>query len=139
MKNLGNSDSENEIEKITKWALATYNREELAEMYARMAVAAGDSAVRTLQLGELRDANNEINRLGKKIVTLKAKIAADARHSQPGGSRDKKDAIRTAWASGKFASRDRCAEEECAFLKMSLSAARRALRNTPEPPSRCTA
>ena len=55
---------EDEIERITKWALATYSREELAEMYARMAVASGDFAVRALQLEELRDAN-------KKIVVVK--------------------------------------------------------------------
>lgn len=62
-----------------------------------------------------------------------AKTAADARHNQPGGSRDKQRQIREIWASGKYSSRDRCAEEECAALDMSYSAARKALRNTPDP------
>ncbi len=62
-----------------------------------------------------------------------AKRAADALHDQPGGSRDKKKQMQEKWASGKYSSRDRCAEEECAALNMSFSAARKALRNTPKP------
>lgn len=37
------------------------------------------------------------------------------------------------WASGKYTSRDECAEQESGYLNISLSTARRALRNTPEP------
>jgi hypothetical protein len=62
-----------------------------------------------------------------------AKAAANARHNQPGGSRDKQQRIREVWATGKYSSRDRCAEEECAALNMSYSAARKALINTPDP------
>lgn len=62
-----------------------------------------------------------------------ARRAANMRHDRPGGSHDKQEKIRAIWASGKFTSRDRCAEEECAGLDMSFSAARRALRNTPDP------
>jgi hypothetical protein len=58
-----------------------------------------------------------------------AKAAANARHNQPGGSRDKQRQIREIWAAGKYSSRDICAEEECAALGMSFSAARKALRN----------
>lgn len=65
-----------------------------------------------------------------------AKAAANARHDLPGGSRDKQRQIRELWASGKYSSRDLCAEQECAALNMSISVARRALKNTPEP-SRC--
>lgn len=65
--------------------------------------------------------------------TQHAKAAADARHNRPGGSRDKQKRIREIWATGKYTSRDRCAEEECAALDMSYSAARKALRNTPDP------
>ena len=65
-----------------------------------------------------------------------ARDAANARHDQPGGSRDKQRQIREIWASGKYSSRDLCAEQECAALEMSISTARRALNNTPEP-SRC--
>jgi hypothetical protein len=62
-----------------------------------------------------------------------AAIAANARHDQPGGSREKQRQIRDMWASGKYSSRDRCAEEECAALGMSYAAARKALKNTRDP------
>jgi hypothetical protein len=61
-----------------------------------------------------------------------ARNAANARHDQPGGSRDKQQRIRDIWATGKYTSRDRCAEEEYAALDMSYSAARKALINTPD-------
>jgi hypothetical protein len=61
------------------------------------------------------------------------KAAANARHNRPGGSRDKQRQIREIWATGKYSSRDFCAEEECAALGMSFSAARKALRNSPKP------
>ena len=69
----------------------------------------------------------------KRQASKRAKDAADHRHNSPGGARDKAEAIKNAWASGKYSSRDRCAEEECAALGMSFSAARRALRKTPDP------
>lgn len=62
-----------------------------------------------------------------------AMAAADARHGKPGGSRDIRQQMRAIWSSGKYTSRDRCAEEECAALGISYSTARKALRNTPEP------
>ena len=62
-----------------------------------------------------------------------AAVAANARHDRPGGSRDKQRQIREIWASGKYSSRDLCAEEECAALEMSYGAARKALKNTPDP------
>ena len=65
--------------------------------------------------------------------TQTAKTAANALHDQPGGSRDKHRQIRGIWASGKYTSRDVCAEQECAALKMSFKAARRALINAPKP------
>lgn len=62
-----------------------------------------------------------------------ARHAANAMHSKPGGSRDKQENIRAIWASGKYTNRDLCAEQECAYLKMSFSTARKALRNIPKP------
>jgi len=70
----------------------------------------------------------------RKIV---AKKGGEALHSKLDGSREKRRLIQEAWASGKYTTRDICAEEECGALKMSFSTARKALRNTPEPPSRC--
>lgn len=62
-----------------------------------------------------------------------AKAAADARHSKPGGAREKQANIRELWATGKYSNRDRCAEEEYLALGMSFSTARKALRGTPSP------
>lgn len=64
---------------------------------------------------------------------MRARKSANARHSKPGGSRAMKEQIRTIWASGKYSSRDICAEQECAALGISFSTARKALRNTPDP------
>ncbi len=69
----------------------------------------------------------------RRRARASAKAAADARHDKPGNSRDKREAIRTLWASGKFSSRDLCVEQESAALNMSISTARKALRNTPDP------
>jgi len=63
----------------------------------------------------------------------RAKLAAEANHNKPGGSRERQAMIRAIWASGKFQSKDLCAEQECAGLGMSFAAARRALRNQPKP------
>lgn len=62
-----------------------------------------------------------------------ARKAAEARHNQSGGSREKRDKIRAIWASGKYSSRNICAEEECAALGMAHTTARKALIGTPEP------
>jgi hypothetical protein len=66
----------------------------------------------------------------KKMHGVKA---ANARHSKPGGSRDKWQQMRALWASGKYSTRDICAEQESAALDMSFSSARKALRGTPDP------
>jgi hypothetical protein len=59
---------------------------------------------------------------------------ADSKHNQPGGSRDLAAQIRAVWAKGGFASREICAEQEWQGLGFgSFSAARKALRNTPDP------
>lgn len=65
--------------------------------------------------------------------TQMASKGAEARHSSPGGSREKAQQMRELWASGKYSSRDICAEQECAALGMSFSTARKALRGTPAP------
>lgn len=73
-------------------------------------------------------------KLGKVFAASDAgRHAANVNHSKPGGSREKQQRIRDIWATGKYTNRDRCAEEECGGLNMSLSSARKALRNTPDP------
>jgi hypothetical protein len=66
---------------------------------------------------------------GISVVAAKGGRAKDLKTGNAG----KREAIRGAWASGKYSSRDICAEQECAALGMSFCSARKALRNTPEP------
>lgn len=73
------------------------------------------------------------NNLHAQVRSDTGKIAADNRHSKAGGSRDLRGQIKAIWATGKYTSRDICAEQECAALNMSFSTARKALRNTPNP------
>lgn len=68
-------------------------------------------------------------------LSARGKHAADVKHSQANGSRDKQEKIRAIWMTGKYSTRERCAEEESGALGMSFSAARKALRNTPDPDS----
>ena len=63
-----------------------------------------------------------------------ASNAINARHDQPGGSRDKKRQIRERWATGNFDSRRLCAEEEWEAIGYSSEgAARKALQGAPDP------
>lgn len=62
-----------------------------------------------------------------------ARSGAEGKHNKPGGSREKQKLIRAVWMTGKYSSRDICAEQECASLGMSFSSARKALRGTPDP------
>ena len=66
------------------------------------------------------------------IATKQDSVSIDVRHSKPGGSRELRDKIREVWASGKYSSKDICAEEEWRGLGFgSLKAARNALINIP--------
>lgn len=67
----------------------------------------------------------------QKKASQRGKAAANDLHGKPGGNRDKQAAIRAIWATGKYKSRDVCAEQECAALNMAFGTARKALRNTP--------
>lgn len=74
---------------------------------------------------------------GIKTMQLKASKrgsnAAEIRHGKPGGTRSKAEQIKSLWTSGKYKSRDVCAEQECAALNMSYASARKALIGTPDP------
>ena len=64
----------------------------------------------------------------------RGQAAADALHSRPGGSRAKRQAMLDIWSSGKYTSRDRCAEEEFAAVGLSYSKARKHLIGTKDNP-----
>jgi hypothetical protein len=54
--------------------------------------------------------------------------ALKARHRKPGASLDRGEAMKTAWASRKWATRDKCAEEYGPKVGLGFAAARRHLR-----------
>lgn len=87
----------------------------------------------TWQLDSTRAGAIRLAAARKAMASTHGKKAAHARHSKPGGAVEKAEAIRAAWASGKYSSRTVCAEQECAHLGMSFDSARKALRNTPDP------
>jgi hypothetical protein len=88
-------------------------------------------------LMSLEESLEKVRQLGHVEASYKghnrAKQAVEAKHNKPGGSRERQAKVREAWASGKYSSKDRCAEEECGALGMSFASARKALRNQPEP------
>lgn len=91
-------------------------------------------AIEAEDFGWVVESNAQVPQVGSsEWRKSNAKLAADARHNKPGGSREKRDAIRAIWAGGKYTSRDRCAEEECGALDISFSTARNALKNQPKP------
>lgn len=72
-------------------------------------------------------------KLKKAVRSSKAKKAINIRHDKKGGSRDKRNQIREIWATGKYTTKTRCAEEEYDALGMSFSTAIKALQNAPKP------
>ena len=73
--------------------------------------------------------DGSLSRLIRSNTARKGGIAT----AENTGSRRRRTMIREIWSSGKYTARDVCAEQECGALGMSFSAARKALRNTPEP------
>jgi hypothetical protein len=65
-----------------------------------------------------------------KAVSERAQRAAK-KGQEP--ARNRREAIQRDWASGKYTSRQQCAELRCAAYNMAFDTARRALRNTPDP------
>ncbi len=106
----------------------------LSEEFALMHITKMDESV-AVSLSAIDDGEASTAAMIRSFdaATNRGKSAADALHNKPGGSRARQDAVRAAWASGKYSSRSICAEQESASLGMSFDAARRALRNTPDP------
>ena len=100
-------------------------QKELARMEAQVRQTCGDNFPLNIQ--------QEADLGTPEWRSRNARAAANALHDQPGGSRAKKKRIREIWASGKYSSRNICAEQECAELNMSFSVARKALVNEPAP------
>lgn len=102
------------------------------QVFTWMAIALKGQTYQAELMGAVGKYASALGAMRKKKQS-DARAAADALHNQPGGNRDKQDAIRKIWATGKFTSRSVCAEQESAGLGMSYETARKALRNTPKP------
>jgi hypothetical protein len=74
-----------------------------------------------------------IEQVSPKIFSEHMKKAINAKHDQPGGSREIRAKIREIWATGKYPSRDKCAENVCGKFKLSYRTTRNALKGTPNP------
>ena len=66
--------------------------------------------------------------LGSELRSNKGRFAAQKKHEKTNAA---KEIMKEFWTSGKYTSRDICAEQEAAGLNLSFSTARKALRNTP--------
>lgn len=133
-------------DRVRRWALEK-DHEDLSERYAWMLLLAMELRKASRFHADQARASDRQKQRYRQLSQIaqhsmlkegedrrqKAISAADARHDKPGGSRERQARIRKAWASGKYTSRDVCAEQECAGIGMSFSAARKALRNTPDP------
>ena len=69
----------------------------------------------------------------KNILSRRGKKAANARYNQASGSRSKRAKLLRIWASGRYSTRDACAEQECDALYVTFRTARKWLVGTPDP------
>lgn len=112
-------------------------RQELVGIDAEVFVAAAEpSTVAQPEAIPIGNAQKEPEVGSPEWRSQNARNAANKLHDQPGGSRDKRRQMLAIWATGKYTAKDICAEQECAALDMSFTAARNALINAPKP-GRC--
>ena len=76
--------------------------------------------------------HEEANAQASIRASINARAAINKRHDKQGGTREKANMVREAWATGKYPSRQRCAEMMAAKLGMGVSTAVRALNGTPD-------
>lgn len=73
-------------------------------------------------------------RFWEALESERGRRAIEARHAKPGGANERHTKIKKIWASGKYASRDCCAEQEYESLGFgSFKSARNALKGTQDP------
>lgn len=86
------------------------------------------AASRLTRLAQMDQDQIDTREHRKSILAEMGRELANRKHSKPGASRDKRAQIQAIWRSGKFTTKDLCAEQEYQALGMSLSTARKALR-----------
>lgn len=85
-----------------------------------------NAAASTTRLNEQHQAIEGLESALRDLIATaseRGRRAAESLHNRPGGSRDKGRKLREAWASGKYRSRDECAEKAGGLLKMTFSTA----------------
>ena len=125
---------------VTKGAVLTFALEKCqpSNWQALFWMRAWQEAVTTTLLRHVKELKEEMEKAfaakAAAAAKEKAKRAAEARHAAPNGTRARRAAIQRAWATGNFATRDICAEQERDALGFkTFGTARNALRNTPDP------
>lgn len=88
---------------------------------------------------DFRHGDSELPRLEAEVADRRkrsdsARQAADAKHGQPGGSREKQAHVRQAWRSGAYGTKDACAADMSSKGLASFEAARDWLKGQPNPP-----
>jgi len=78
------------------------------------------------------DSNDIEQRMAEERVAI-ARNAANARHSSPGGSNDKRDKMKQAWLTGKYRSKAECVRKMGDSIGIGYSTGLKALRNIPHP------
>lgn len=87
-------------------------------------------------VAELESTKKQLEAESKELAqSLLGQAGAEALHSQPGGSRDKRAQILAIWRTGKYTTKTRCASEEHEALGMSYDTAMKALREPRKPKS----
>jgi len=95
-----------------------------------------DDEIDRLKFGppsEQSDKNTEPEVGSPEWRSKNARHAANVKHSQPGGSRDKRAQARKLWASGKYKTRTELAEKESSSIGISIGIIKKALANIPGP------
>jgi hypothetical protein len=113
-------DKESEIRELAK----AHGAVEVDELAAKLLyVYAKDLQAYSLEtISSQRQASSERHR---EVVNFL--------HDQPNGSREKRQRMREIWASGKYLTREACAEKNYELVGMSFDTAKKALRNQPAP------
>lgn len=84
--------------------------------------------------GSAKQSGRSVPKPGSAWFSAQGRKAANARHDLPGGARERQRQVLAMWATGKYRTKERCAEAASDALGMSFSTARKALRTSRKQP-----
>lgn len=91
------------------------------------------SLIRLVSTEEFSETSSLLGEIGKAAASKRAKAAVNSRHQREGSRHnqveDGQRKVLEAWKTGKYSSKDTCAEEECSAAGIPFRTARRALIN----------